>query len=77
MSISGIEISKIMNMAANSSFVIQSNQKNSQLGQSSLNNIPNPLPNAFGGMTGKETVFDILQNQQQTQAQGNILDLLA
>lgn len=46
--------------------------------------IPDPLPNAFGGMTGKETVFDIQMQAIQGDAaktknpdgMGDILDIL-
>lgn len=86
-------IGEVNSMANKLDFVLQSAQQNpsstnniNQTGQLNTNlKIPDPLPNAFGGMTGKETVFDIQMQALQGDAgqtespdgMGDIVDIMA
>lgn len=85
-------IGEVNNMANQMDFVKESAQIQNAFQAQNLNKtqtnkleIPEPLPNAFGGMTGKETVFDIQMqalegNSGSTESpdgMGDIVDILA
>lgn len=90
-------IGEVNNMVNKLDFVLQSAQTQNTFQTQNLNQaqnannmqndqlkIPEPLPNAFGGMTGEETVFDIqmkaLQggagNTPSPEGMGDIIDIM-